>query len=86
MIRFSKFISRFVETLNHMLNGSIGCGILGMGIAFKHGGLLFASILLTYTTVIAAYNQFILVSIKINENKYNEKEKRKKAESRKNSQ
>mgnify|MGYP003729707517 CR=1 FL=1 len=57
----NSFLS-FLETLSHMLNGSIGCGVLGMGMAFRNGGLVFSSFLVMVVAFIAVYNQHLLVS------------------------
>ncbi|XP_065226276.1 neutral amino acid uniporter 4-like [Planococcus citri] len=51
------------ETLTHMLKGNIGCGMLAMGSAFKHGGLVFSSFLVVILGIIACYNQYILVTM-----------------------
>lgn len=44
-----------------MLKGNIGCGMLAMGDAFKHGGLFLSPVLTLFIAIISVYNQHLLV-------------------------
>lgn len=51
----------YLDTLINMLKGNIGCGMLAMGDAFKHGGLLLSPVLTLFIAIISVYNQHLLV-------------------------
>lgn len=47
----------------HFLKGNIGSGLLAMGDAFRHGGLLLAPPITVFIGLISLYNQHMLVGM-----------------------
>ncbi|XP_071446204.1 proton-coupled amino acid transporter-like protein acs [Hetaerina americana] len=52
-----------LETLIHLLRGNIGSGMMAMGDAFRHAGLMVASILTLFLAVVCVHSQHILVNV-----------------------
>uniref|UniRef100_A0A8D8S6T2 Proton-coupled amino acid transporter 4 n=1 Tax=Cacopsylla melanoneura TaxID=428564 RepID=A0A8D8S6T2_9HEMI len=57
----SKHQTSYVETMMHFLKGNIGSGLLAMGDAFRHGGILLAPPITVFVGLISLYNQHMLV-------------------------
>ncbi|KAI5701264.1 hypothetical protein M8J76_003851 [Diaphorina citri] len=57
----SKHQTSYLETMMHFLKGNIGSGLLAMGDAFRHGGLLLAPPITVFIGLISLYNQHMLV-------------------------
>lgn len=57
----SKHQTSYSETMMHFLKGNIGSGLLAMGDAFRHGGLLLAPPITIFVGIISLYNQHMLV-------------------------
>lgn len=57
----SKHQTSYLETMMHFLKGNIGSGLLAMGDAFRHGGLLLSPPITVFVGLISLYNQHTLV-------------------------
>lgn len=47
--------------MTHLIKGNVGCGVLGLGMAFKNGGLVLSVIMIFVISVLSGYNQVLLV-------------------------
>ncbi|XP_067003603.2 proton-coupled amino acid transporter-like protein pathetic isoform X2 [Anabrus simplex] len=51
----------YLETLTHLLRGNIGSGMMAMGDAFKHAGLLVGPLVTLFLGVVCVHSQHILL-------------------------